>query len=125
MPGGKPTVTLTPLDLSSFLTRKRIPLQQWLSSNGITTETALGGLLVDPTWSISPELASTIRTALIKPIEAVTVIPEPPVVIKPEHVAVVLPIPTVEESLVVVGNEDGESLDEGSVVSPKERKRSR
>lgn len=145
MPGGKPTVTPTPLDLSSFLQRKRRPLNQWLESNSITSEKALEGLLADPTWSVSHELAATIRAALIKPIEPPAAIVAPvvdvaPVAVeKPQVDDVILPETAIvvveEEPLKQVVVEEEEPLpvvavegSEGNVslqFSAKERKRNR
>lgn len=61
MPGGNPTIKTEPLDLGSFLQRKRKPLETWLIQNSITSEQALQNLLKNPEWSVSENLAEAIR----------------------------------------------------------------
>jgi hypothetical protein len=61
MPGGNPTIKIQSLDLGSFLQRKRKSLETWLIQNNITSEQALQNFLKNPEWSVSENLAETIR----------------------------------------------------------------
>ena len=51
MPGGNPTIKSEPLDLATFLERKRKPLDLWLIQNNIVSEQALQNFLKTSEWS--------------------------------------------------------------------------
>lgn len=123
MPGGNSTVTPTPLDLGSFLQRKRKTLHQWLKENGITTETALEAFLTDPIWSVSLELVQSIRDSLKRPIEAKQEVIIPPAEEESSPSPLPLTEELIEESVIETFPTDG--ISHVSRALSKERKKSK
>lgn len=145
MPGGNPTINFEPLDLGSFLQRKRKPLEAWLIHNNITTEQALQNFLKSPEWSVSENLIETIRGFFIsvspapveapQQVEAVVQLKEepkeveeqiktqtlpPPPPVEPEQVVVVSPSEEIVSSV-----EEEEVADTRSAITNRERKKNR
>lgn len=67
MPSGNPTIKVQPLDLGSFLERKRKPLKKWLEQTGINSESSLKIFLQNSEWSVTDSLLESIRATFVIP----------------------------------------------------------
>lgn len=145
MPGGKTSVTITPPDLASFISRRRGTVEQWLIANNITSPEALQALVAAGNWHISQDLHRLI-SELVKPVSVVLQAPVEVVVTPPEEKQVVVvsepafheevnepqqPINVVSEVVEEqpveqqIPEHNDVSLEDIPVFSPKERKKSR
>ena len=61
MPAGKPNSKPIIPNLESFLMRKKISLQQWLSSNAITTQDDLEAFLGQSSWAMEESIIMEMR----------------------------------------------------------------
>ncbi len=70
MPAGKPNSKPIIPNLESFLMRKKISLQQWLSSNAITTQDDLEAFLGQSSWAMEESIIMEMRaiTGHAKPV---------------------------------------------------------
>jgi len=94
MPAGKPNSKSTAPNLESFLIRKKISLQNWLSVNSITSKEALENLLENSSWSLNHSIAAVLQE-LIKKAET-----DVPVILLPIELPVEkTDIPTIPESV--------------------------
>ena len=66
MPAGKPNSKSNAPNLESFLARKKISLQSWLSVNSITSKEALENLLEHSSWSLSNSIAANLQELIKK-----------------------------------------------------------
>lgn len=129
MPGGNPTIKHEPLDLGSFLQRKRKPLETWLIQNEITSEVALQNFLKNPEWFVSENLIETIRGFfVISPLQQqkkqlmnkIETLPPPPIENKQEQLVVAVPT----EEMVFSGELE-EAAEARSALTNRERKKNR
>ena len=66
MPAGKPNSKSTAPNLESFLIRKKISLQNWLSVNSITSKEALENFLEHSSWSLSHSITAILQELIKK-----------------------------------------------------------
>lgn len=142
MPGGKPTVSQTPTDLSSYLARKRIPIELWLLQKNLVSIEAFNAFMKHETsWIYSPEFVNEVtnilivvekETAAVKPVVVVPVVETPPAIIEepvvPNPIETVSEIVPIVEDTTVTSPEEGlEEIPEPSFVisAPKERKKTK
>jgi hypothetical protein len=95
MPAGKPNSKSTTPNLESFLIRKKISLQNWLSVNSITSKEALENFLEHSSWSLSHSIAEILQELIKKagtdvpvillPIEFAVEKADIPAISEPDH----------------------------------------
>ena len=95
MPAGKPNSKSTAPNLESFLIRKKISLQNWLSVNSITSKEALENFLEHSSWSLSDSIIAILQELIKKaetdvpvillPIELPVEKTDIPAVSEPDH----------------------------------------